>query len=113
MKARGKVFTVVNAKGGSGATTIAVNLALALHSAHGNVALIDIAPLGHAALHMNVKPQFTVVDAIRNLHRLDSSLLDSFMTRHNGGLQLLAGANTSSSRGARDVRSLPGCSICW
>src|SRR5439155_1571378 len=27
---RGKVFTIVNAKGGSGATTVAVNLALAL-----------------------------------------------------------------------------------
>jgi pilus assembly protein CpaE len=91
---RGKVFTVVNAKGGSGATTTAVNLALALHSAHGNVALVDIAPLGHTALHMNLKPQFTVVDAIRNLHRLDSSLLESFMTRHSGGLQLLAGAST-------------------
>jgi pilus assembly protein CpaE len=91
---RGKVFTVVNAKGGSGATTTAVNLALALHSAHGNVALVDIAPLGHTALHMNLKPMFTVADAIRNLHRLDSSLLESFMTRHSGGLQLLAGTST-------------------
>lgn len=91
---RGKVFTVVNAKGGSGATTVAVNLALALQSAHGNVALIDLAPLGHAALHLNLKAPFTVADAIRNLHRLDSSLLDSFMTRHSGGLQLLAGNNT-------------------
>jgi pilus assembly protein CpaE len=91
---RGKVFSVINAKGGSGATTTAVNLALALHSAHGNVALVDIAPLGHAALHMNLKPVFTVVDAIRNLHRLDSSLLESFLTRHSGGLQLLAGATT-------------------
>jgi pilus assembly protein CpaE len=88
---RGKVFTVVNAKGGSGATTIAVNLALALHSAHGNVVLVDIAPLGHAALHMNLKPSFTVADAIQNLHRLDSSLLESFTTRHGSGLQLLAG----------------------
>jgi pilus assembly protein CpaE len=91
---RGKVFTVVNAKGGSGATATAVNLALALHAAHGNVALVDIAPLGHTSLHMNLKPQFTVADAIRNLHRLDSSLLESFMTRHSGGLQLLAGAAT-------------------
>src|SRR5438309_786173 len=91
---RGKVFSVVNAKGGSGATTTAVNLALALHSAHGNVALVDIAPLGHAALHMNLKPMFTVADAIRNLHRLDSSLLESFMTRHGDGLQLLAGVNS-------------------
>src|SRR5438132_8649265 len=89
--ARGKVFTIVNAKGGSGATTIAVNLALALQSAHGNVALVDIAQLGHAALHMNLKPLFSVADAIRNLHRLDNSLLESYMTRHNDGLQVLAG----------------------
>ncbi len=90
---RGKVFTVVNAKGGSGATTIALNLALALHSAHGNVVLVDIAALGHAALHLNLKPSFTVLDAIQNLHRLDGSLLESFTTRHSSGLQLLAGPN--------------------
>ena len=94
---RGKVFTVVNAKGGSGATTVAVNLALALQAAHGNVALVDLAPLGHAALHLNLKTPFTVADAIRNLHRMDSSLLDSFMTRHSGGMQLLAGANIPAS----------------
>jgi pilus assembly protein CpaE len=76
----GKVFMVVNAKGGSGATTVAVNLALALQSAHGNTALVDLAPLGHTQLHMNLKPLFNVTDAVRNLHRLDS-------------LQLLAGPN--------------------
>src|SRR2546423_13665320 len=91
---RGKVFSVINAKGGSGATTVAVNLALALQSAHGQSALVDLAPLGHAALHLNLKPSFTAYDAIRNLHRLDSSLLESFTTRHAGGLQLLAGASS-------------------
>lgn len=90
---KGKVFPVVNAKGGSGATTVAVNLALALQAAHGHTVLVDLAPLGHAALHLNLKPSFNVADAIRNLHRMDSSLLESFMTRHSGGLQLLAGTN--------------------
>lgn len=89
---RGKVFTVVNAKGGSGATTVAVNLALALQSAQHNSALVDLAPLGHCALHLNLKPNFTISDAVSNLHRLDSSLLDSFMARHEDGLQLLAGS---------------------
>jgi len=95
--ARGKVYTVVNAKGGCGATTIAVNLALALQSSHSQVALVDLAPLGHAALHLNLKPMFSVGDALRNLHRLDASLLESFMTRHNDGLHLLAGANTPAA----------------
>ncbi len=94
---RGKVYSVINAKGGNGATTVAVNLALALQAAHGQTALIDLAPLGHAALHMNLKPIFTVADATRNLHRMDASLLESFMTRHNGGLQLLAGTNVPAA----------------
>ena len=94
---RGKVFSVINAKGGNGATTVAVNLALALQSAHGQTALIDVAPLGHAALHMNLKPVFYVSDAIRNVDRLDSSLLDSFMTQHSGGLKLLAGTNVPAA----------------
>ena len=94
---RGKVFSIVNAKGGSGATTVAVNLALALQSSHGQTALVDLAPLGHAALHLNVKPVFSVADATRNLHRMDSSLLESFMTRHSGGLQLMAGANVPAA----------------
>ncbi len=94
---RGKVFLVINAKGGNGATTVAVNLALALHSSAGQTALVDLAPLGHAALHMNLKPIFNVADATRNLHRMDASLLESFMTRHSGGLQLLAGTNVPTT----------------
>jgi pilus assembly protein CpaE len=94
---RGKVFTVANAKGGSGATTVAVNLALALQSAHSNTALVDLAPLGHCALHLNLKSSFTVSDAVTNLHRLDSSLLESFMSRHDHGLQVLAGAGSPVS----------------
>jgi pilus assembly protein CpaE len=91
---RGKIFAVINAKGGCGATTIAVNLALALQSAHGQTSLVDVASLGHASLHLNLQPAFTIYDAIRNLHRLDSSLLESFTTRHESGVQLLAGATS-------------------
>lgn len=91
---RGKVFTIVNAKGGSGATTTAVNLAIALQAIHPSTALIDLAPLGHCALHMNLKPAFTIADALTNLHRLDTSLLESFMARHDRGLRVLAGPST-------------------
>jgi hypothetical protein len=44
------------------------------------------------ALCISISSRFTVSDAITNLHRLDSSLLDSFMARHDRGLQVLAGA---------------------
>jgi pilus assembly protein CpaE len=89
---RARVFTVANAKGGAGATTVAVNTAISLQELHGSVLLVDFAPLGHCALHLNVRPTFGVFDALQNLHRLDSSLLKGLMTQCKGGLQLLAAA---------------------
>ena len=88
---RGKVFVVVNAKGGCGATTVAVNTALALSTPGSPTALIDMAPIGHAALHLNVSPTFTLVDAVRNLHRLDASLMEGYISRCDNGVHLLAG----------------------
>jgi len=89
---KARVFTFLNAKGGVGATTTAVNTAVALQEAHGRVVLVDFAPIGHAALQLNLRPQFTIIDALQNLHRMDVSLLDGLMTPYRNGLQLLAGA---------------------
>jgi pilus assembly protein CpaE len=89
---KARVFTFLNAKGGVGATTTAVNTAVALQEAHGRVALVDFAPIGHAGLQLNLRPQFTIVDALQNLHRMDVSLLDGLMTPYRNGLHLLAGA---------------------
>jgi pilus assembly protein CpaE len=89
---RARVFTLLNAKGGAGATTTAVNTAVALQEAHGRTVLVDFAPIGHAALQLNLRPQFTVTDAVQNLHRMDVALLDGLMTHYRNGLHLLAGA---------------------
>ena len=89
---KARVFTFLNAKGGAGATTVAVNTAVALQEAHGRTVLVDFAPIGHAALQMNLRPQFTLIDALQNLHRMDGSLLDGLMTPYRNGLHLLAGA---------------------
>ncbi len=88
---RARVFSVLNAKGGAGATTVAVNTAVSLQEAYGGVVLVDFAPLGHAALHLNARPAFGVTDALQNLHRMDSALLEGLMTPCKGGLHLLAG----------------------
>jgi len=94
---RGKLIAVLGARGGCGATTIAVNLAVALQGlrrdSDGPVALLDAAPLGHASLHLNLKPQFTLTDLLGHAQRLDTTLLDSLMQRHETGLELLAGAS--------------------
>jgi Flp pilus assembly CpaE family ATPase len=94
---RARIFAVANAKGGAGATTVAVNTAIALQESHGGVLLVDFAPLGHASLHLNVRPAFGVTDALQNLHRLDTSLLQGLMTSCKGGLQLLAGPQQPST----------------
>ena len=88
---KARIFTFLGAKGGAGCTTTAVNTALALQQSHGNVVLVDFAPIGHAALQLNLRPQFGVQDALQNLHRMDSTLLDGLMTPTNEGLHLLAG----------------------
>ncbi len=85
------IFTFLSAKGGAGATTAAVNTAVALQQAYGDVVLVDFAPIGHAALHLNLRPQFGVLDALQNLHRLDNTLLEGLMTVTKEGLHLLAG----------------------
>jgi len=88
---RGRVFAVLNAKGGNGATTIAVNTALTIAVGQGSTMLMDLAPLGNASLHLNLKPGFTIADVLGNLHRLDATLLDGFVTRHESGMHLLGG----------------------
>ncbi len=88
---RARILAVINAKGGAGATTVAVNTAVALEQAHGKTVLVDVGLLGHAALHLNVQPAFGIADALQNLHRMDSALLQSFVTPCKGGLHLLAG----------------------
>ena len=88
---KARVFTFLSAKGGAGCTTAAVNTAVALQQSHGDVVLVDFAPIGHASLHLNLRPQFGVLDALQNLHRLDGSLLDGLMTPTKEGLHLLAG----------------------
>jgi len=88
---KASVFSFLGAKGGAGCTTAAVNTALALQQTHGDVVLLDFAPIGHTALHLNLRPQFGVLDALQNLHRMDVSLLDGLMTPTKEGLHLLAG----------------------
>src|ERR1700691_3871750 len=88
---KARIFTFLSAKGGAGATTAAVNTAVALQETYGSVVLVDFAPIGHAQLHLNLRPSFGVPDAIENLHRLDAALLDGLMTISKDGLHLLAG----------------------
>ena len=89
---RGRLYGVMSAKHGSGATTIAVNLAGIIAARSGQrTAVIDLdRPLGDAAAYLNVKPNFTITDALAAGPRLDSTLLESYMQTSNG-FQVLPG----------------------
>jgi pilus assembly protein CpaE len=83
--ATARLYTICSGKQGSGATTIAINLAASLaEDDDARVALIDLDwPVGDIAAFLNIKPAFNVADALSSLSRLDPVLLDSYMQKHD------------------------------
>jgi septum formation inhibitor-activating ATPase MinD len=43
-----------------------------------------------SALLLGIQPRYTLVDVVRNFHRMDDDLLASYVERHDSGLHLLA-----------------------
>lgn len=86
-----RLCVFLGAKGGAGTTTIASNFAIAAALGSGKrVLLIDFdLPLGDAALNFGMEPEFTAKDALESCHRLDATLLNHFVARHESGLFLL------------------------
>jgi pilus assembly protein CpaE len=85
-----RVYAVIGAKGGVGATTIAVNLAAALAKALEDALLVDLNfAAGDAAVFLGVEPRFTIAEALENTHRLDEAFLRSLVVRSRAGLDLL------------------------
>lgn len=91
-KEPGQMFTVFSPKGGSGSTTIAANLAVELHRlTRKKTLLVDLDfELGETALMLGIEPEFSMVDLVRNFHRVDSDLLASYIDRHESGVEVLA-----------------------
>jgi pilus assembly protein CpaE len=83
----------MGAKGGVGASTIAVNLGVQLiQSTKKRVVLLDFArPVGHIPLLLDLQPRFTIRDATDNLERLDDHFLAGLLLQHKSGLEVLAG----------------------
>src|SRR4051812_28613898 len=103
-----KLIVVMGSKGGVGATTVAVNLAVQLATfAKKRVALLDFArPLGTAHLLLDLHPKFTIRDAVDNLDRLDSHFLAGLLTHHKTKVDVLCGATQPEEWQAVAVPSL-------
>ena len=89
----------LGAKGGTGTTTIAINCAVELaRLSKKPTIVVDLKPcLGEVALFLGVRPRFTVIDAIENLHRLDRDFLKELVSKHKSGLDILAGSEQFES----------------
>jgi pilus assembly protein CpaE len=87
-------YVFLGAKGGAGTTTVAVNSAVELaRLSKRPTVIIDLKQcLGEVALFLGVRPRFTVLDALENLHRLDKDFLKELVSKHKSGLDILAGS---------------------
>ena len=88
---RRRVITVVSPKGGSGKTTVAVNLAIGLaRRAPKQVVLLDFdVQFGDCASALGLRPDYSLVDAA-NAASYERSALKVFLAGHPSGLALLA-----------------------
>ena len=89
----GKVITVFSTKGGAGKSVLATNLGVLLAKRSTRpVVLIDAdLQFGDISVMLKLAPHHTVVDAVASLDRLDSSLLQNLLTRHEpSGMYILA-----------------------
>ncbi|MEJ5313007.1 response regulator [Anaerolinea thermophila] len=90
---RGKVIVVYSPKGGTGCTTIATNLAIALKSdEETRVALIDAnLEFGDVAVFLNEQGKNTILDLAPRAEELDPEIVQSVMVNHrSSGLDILA-----------------------
>jgi pilus assembly protein CpaE len=95
----GKVITICGVKGGTGATTLSVHLAMTLQKKFNkNVLLLDHhSQLGHICLHLGIKPgPYHFDELCRNADRLDAELLRGFVVRHSSGVEAISSPDTCS-----------------
>jgi len=111
-----RLMVVYSPKGGVGTTTVAVNLALAVAARMPDAAaIVDLTAMGgHVATHLDIRPKLTISDLMRDSQGLISPeiLRSTYLTRHERGVQVLAGANVPTTAplmtGEQASRTLEG-----
>jgi pilus assembly protein CpaE len=88
----GKLLLVYSPKGGTGCSTIAANLAIALAQVSSKrVALVDASlQFGDAGALLNLQGSQSILDATNRIDELDSDLLTVLLATHTSGIKVLA-----------------------
>lgn len=86
-----KLLAVMNAKGGSGATLVACNLAQQL-SQHASVLLVDLdLQFGSVAHYLDLQPGHSHVEVLQRVDEMDGVALRGFCTHYSPTLHVLSG----------------------
>lgn len=94
-RVRSKVISVFSGKGGTGKTTVAINLAAALSKAGKRVFLIDAdLQFGDVALAMDIEPKDTIVELVQDRNGVTIENINSFSIVHNTGVTVLCGPDS-------------------
>jgi pilus assembly protein CpaE len=96
----GKIITFFSPKGGVGRTTIATNLAVALHQITNKpVVLVDGSlPFGDIAVILNMSPKAkTIADLIGSFETADSDVVESILVQHSTGIKVMLAPPTPES----------------
>ena len=85
----GKIIAVFSPKGGVGCSTLAINLAIALHRAEGKpVALVDGSlQFGDVAVLLNLQANRSLADLAPHVDELDQDLLNHVLLEHEAGIK--------------------------
>lgn len=87
----GKIIAIMGSKGGCGATTIAVNLAVSLREeSKARVALVDAnLEFGDVGVLLNLPPTRTIADLASGKTEIDEEVLDGTMAGHSSAIKVL------------------------
>ncbi len=91
----GKVIVVFSPKGGSGCTTVATNLAVAMHSEESKVCLVDASiQFGDVHVFLGLKSKYTLVNLVQQGEEPDEAFLQSVLAPHTSGVKVVLGPAT-------------------
>lgn len=99
------IFSFLGTKGGTGTTTLAVNVAADVRRLTGQSAVVvDLkhGP-GDVALFLGLRPRHTLLGALDHLAWIDPVLLRRFVVDHECGLHVLAAGDDYARPGPRDA----------
>ena len=92
----GKIIAIYSPKGGVGTTTIAANLAVALHSPETPAVIVDAnLQFGDVQVFFNERGRTSIVDLTPNVDQLDHELVEDVVLHHqNSGIDIVSAPAT-------------------